>query len=1666
MPNQTPSTSGSSRSAFDPISSVTFANFNINEATAPPIIPNVQQSVSAGVLHTRPMDMPLKFVEADFSHREIDGGKMKRRSLMSDFHLSHHNPVIPQMPHSSPSSALLKDIGLRRSSVEPHLPPYTPQVENISPTPEDVGDLANTDKDEILDTIKKVDHEITFVEEKIRKLHKKKQELEEATTKRFNQASVAEIAQTVSSESKTAGITPSLFETIYAENRNKAQLAHNKLLHLDPPGGYSNSFVCRQPWEIESLQEVKRKNEEFKPKLLAYMKNMRQLKIAREKLFAQTYDELMNEWKKKMERFERNPKRIAKEAKYREIFEKTFPELKKQREERERLMRLDAKGNNTPLKQEYEPLFSYDYYYANDPDERMKMRQNAILPPLMLDEWSKKHFGYINNNNYVRDVAGDHKTLLHNFRVAWSDEEKLLFKQKFIQYGKNFAAIAMFFTKKTTQDCVQYYYLTKKRESYKRIMRRPYRRRGKPYKPPQMPKKEDSTKQSNDQEADISQTAVVEEPKPEPEYFCIECRLKIDVGNPGRVLTRSCYEQYGLDPLDPSAQDARICARCRLNDMHDRNLFWRQTSHKTENFSRAMDRVPGIEEEEEEEEQINSDEDTVQSSIDHSCNVSPKNSASNEGTEQEEKKASKSDDISTTDSLSICSPSANITAKQEQKTYFADAAKWTDTTKETVSTAVMTVASDVRSDLASTQKQLEESSKQKNDMSSGACDRIDSIIQHTVQQVASGQLFAKPNVVTDFSLSKIVKEENFDSQPPETNIENKSQTVLQLSVAHENRCESPLIVGEVHRSTNNIVQATVATPVAPNPKPTKLITTSPNGTFGVSNRSSPATSLPLSAPVRGSLTTGRPVVPPASSTPMGRISTSQAPTPTNRKSCSSADAIVRGQSSSLLAKGQSFRPEKPSDFLTPNPQSSSQQNFEAQQQQQQLAAYEVLRQNMEHQALSSLYGLNLPAVQLMNDYHTALQMHQRSRNASPSALELLNTQAQMLAAKQAQALALGGSSNPSRESQFQNIGRQSMTPIVGNLLDPSSLMLCQSPHFSQSAAHSPLTPQHRRPLTPSTSSSPATPNVAMLNFEAATQKILEAQQKVVAAAAAQQQQQQQQMMVDAQKSAAMTLEAQKVAYERQLVEQHFQQSRLEQQQQQRMAEHQRMVGATGQHVHGAQTSNVSLHQAQKNASLPATMAPKFDQAAGLRPQIAPPPQQSPALIAQKQQGAQMKLLDQLHATIASGLQFNSGRQSSIIHSGSAPVKVTAASEMASSKNNPFLAVVETSKVSMGDSQLTAQAPPTKAAMKEFPNPSLKKTTSISDLITQNVIQPVSKSLITQQASRSQIAFQNAPIPQSHQKPAAPPAIVQKQAKFGCVVSSTTALNLASHQKDRPQTLELKELQQQLPQQQQRVASNPMEKVTAQSLIDSMITKHHKELSSESGSLFPEAVVNPPIQHAPSLQQAVKQPASLTTAQATPPMPSQQQKQTNPSSQKPSRSSSPNLIQQIDDIILGAYNLKPTAMLDSAEKASPQTIVVPSVAAVIEPVTPEGTPPSFPSFSAQVQNPMLTNATKLGVTSSFEYNLEPVSPPDSRQHDQRERRTPEAPPPPTTTTRPLPTPQTLNLPPATAQQRSANASPATMGMMRTTPAAASAVNQAQPQPFVAFNVFTLPNTAPQ
>lgn len=97
------------------------------------------------------------------------------------------------------------------------------------------------------------------------------------------------------------------------------------------------------------------------------------------------------------------------------------------------------------------------------------MRSYAVIPPLLLDQ-RQRRLVFHNENGICTDMEGAFKER-QNLNM-WTTGEKEIFREKFLQHPKNFGAIAASLDRKNAQDCVRYYYLSKKQENYKQLLRK------------------------------------------------------------------------------------------------------------------------------------------------------------------------------------------------------------------------------------------------------------------------------------------------------------------------------------------------------------------------------------------------------------------------------------------------------------------------------------------------------------------------------------------------------------------------------------------------------------------------------------------------------------------------------------------------------------------------------------------------------------------------------------------------------------------------------------------------------------------------------------------------------------------------------------------------------------------------------------------------------------------------------------------------------------------------------------------------------------------------------------------------------------------------------------------------------------------------------------------
>uniref|UniRef100_A0A8B9XCY1 Nuclear receptor corepressor 1 n=1 Tax=Bos mutus grunniens TaxID=30521 RepID=A0A8B9XCY1_BOSMU len=323
-------------------------------------------------------------------------------------------------------------------------------------------------KEELIQSMDRVDREIAKVEQQILKLKKKQQQLEEEAAK------PPEPEKPVSPppvEQKHRSVV----QIIYDENRKKAEEAHKIFEGLGPKVELP---LYNQPSDTKVYHENIKTNQVMRKKLILFFKRRNHARKQREQKICQRYDQLMEAWEKKVDRIENNPRRKAKESKTREYYEKQFPEIRKQREQQERFQRVGQRGaglSATIARSEHEISEIIDGLSEQENNEK-QMRQLSVIPPMMFDA-EQRRVKFINMNGLMEDPMKVYKD--RQFMNVWTDHEKEIFKDKFIQHPKNFGLIASYLERKSVPDCVLYYYLTKKNENYKALVRRNYgKRRG------------------------------------------------------------------------------------------------------------------------------------------------------------------------------------------------------------------------------------------------------------------------------------------------------------------------------------------------------------------------------------------------------------------------------------------------------------------------------------------------------------------------------------------------------------------------------------------------------------------------------------------------------------------------------------------------------------------------------------------------------------------------------------------------------------------------------------------------------------------------------------------------------------------------------------------------------------------------------------------------------------------------------------------------------------------------------------------------------------------------------------------------------------------------------------------------------------------------------------
>lgn len=226
-----------------------------------------------------------------------------------------------------PSTALKIDVVNTQPSGS-----YHPQVEAISPEPRPT-------KDELLLQICKVDIEIEKTTRNIRDMKEKARLLEVASAQKSTNPDSEEKPEQPAEKHRN------LAQQIYSENRKRAETAHVLLNSLNATldGKTFQLPLYNQPQDTEACKQIQQKHIVFKSSLILYLKKLKLERSKEQQEISDRYAKSQQTWSNRVQRIENSLKRKIKEAKNREFFEKVFPELRKQREDKERFNRVGSR---------------------------------------------------------------------------------------------------------------------------------------------------------------------------------------------------------------------------------------------------------------------------------------------------------------------------------------------------------------------------------------------------------------------------------------------------------------------------------------------------------------------------------------------------------------------------------------------------------------------------------------------------------------------------------------------------------------------------------------------------------------------------------------------------------------------------------------------------------------------------------------------------------------------------------------------------------------------------------------------------------------------------------------------------------------------------------------------------------------------------------------------------------------------------------------------------------------------------------------------------------------------------------------------------------------------------------------------------------------------------
>ncbi|CAH8660149.1 unnamed protein product [Schistosoma margrebowiei] len=418
------------------------------------------------------------------------------------FHQSNHPlPQPGSQHHVMGHSNLPQGSGVLRQQTKE--PAYHPQVEAISPAPDesrlvDAQDAKlHREREEINRQLTVLDADINKQESHLRNLCEREARLtarlavapaRDTSNNNLNgndyesksdkgDLAVPEVSFTCKTGFERNYENP--IQAIISDNRQRTRQRHLIFTRLCGPkvrpGPHALPFY-RQPSDLSSVRAIQSNfRNHFRSKLVVYLQRRIRAEQSRISFLAQQYGRNSRIFTKKMDKLLSTTKRRQRDLRHRDIFEKAMPEVKKNREDREMGNTEYAKPGIEDDSGGVSNLTDGSQTTPYDAIEEMnKLKEYAIDPPVMLAPWQRR-YQFICESGLVTDCRAQ---LQENQDLSkWSEEEKQIFKERYLATPKNFTSIASYLERKSVADCIHYYYLSKKKEGYKQLLKKHNARR-------------------------------------------------------------------------------------------------------------------------------------------------------------------------------------------------------------------------------------------------------------------------------------------------------------------------------------------------------------------------------------------------------------------------------------------------------------------------------------------------------------------------------------------------------------------------------------------------------------------------------------------------------------------------------------------------------------------------------------------------------------------------------------------------------------------------------------------------------------------------------------------------------------------------------------------------------------------------------------------------------------------------------------------------------------------------------------------------------------------------------------------------------------------------------------------------------------------------------------